>query len=95
MRWDDLSPLQQEFMLLAAEESPLWELTAPEARECLAGLMGAGLIRLFWDEKDGRDLTEAEITDVLNDPARWSHTGPMPFAALYLSPAGEALYYPD
>ena len=98
-------------MMMASEESPLWEFalttsnmgqpTQPpvgiEAGKALVQrLMELDLVSMFRLSEPDTVLSTAELMDVLSANDHWDpETGPSVWVSLYLTRAGEALYYVD
>jgi len=96
-------------MMMASEESPLWEFaltstmgdqpTQPAmgietGKALVRRLMELDLVSMFRLSEPDTVLSHAELMDVLSANDHWDpETGPSVWVSLYLTRAGEALYY--
>jgi len=107
--WADLSEAERDVMMMASEESPLWEFaltstmgdqpTQPAmgiatGKALVRRLMELDLVSMFRLSAPDSVLSNAECMDVLSANDHWDpETGPSVWVSLYLTRAGEALYY--
>lgn len=98
-------------MMMASEESPLWEFAltstidegptrAPigiaAGQVLVRRLMELDLVSMFRLSDSDAVLSNADLTDVLLATEAWDpETGPSVWVSLHLMRAGEALFYED
>ncbi|MGO4600329.1 hypothetical protein [Terrabacter sp. 2YAF2] len=109
--WADLSEAERDVMMMASEESPLWEFAltrkmgdgptqAPmgiaAGRALVRRLMEMDLVSMFRLSEPDAVMSNGEVTDVLAATEPWDlETGPSVWVSLCLTPVGESLYYDD
>lgn len=109
--WTDLSEAERDVMMMASEESPLWEFALTRTMDdgparapigVAAGkvlvrrLMELDLVSMFLLSEPDAAMSDTELREVLAATEHWDpETGPSVWVNLFLTPAGEALYYED
>lgn len=104
----DLDEIEQAVLVTASEEGLLWEACAEWSRDpsrrtsedvgrtrrAAVALVERRLVWMYRVEDGNPDLDEAEVQSILGDGRAWVHDSEWPNdVALYLTPAGEAIYH--
>lgn len=95
--WDDLTADEQDLLLAASTEDPLWAVcerfSGPDLMVAAARVVGAGLIWLYRMDLGYPDLTSAEVAAVCSDVGWWERGGAgCTRVGMYLTEAGEAAF---
>ncbi|GAA2742957.1 hypothetical protein GCM10009868_14950 [Terrabacter aerolatus] len=109
--WAELSGAEREVMMLASEESPLWELAVPTTMDdeptrppmgvgagkaVVRRLMDLDLVCMFRPLEPQVVMSSGEVEEVMGASLAWDpETGPGVWVSLHLTAAGEELYYLD
>ncbi len=100
--WDTLADDEQDLILAASTDGPLWALcdsrSAVELHSAAGRLVARGLIWFYLLEDGYPDLTPAQVCDVCTDPRWWDVGGTRCYeVGVYLTEAGESVFpsFPD